>query len=379
MKGLSLWLSIAAAFAFSTGLFGGQAPATTRIDVSKLGPQVGQMVPDFSLRDQDGKIWTLRSLMGQKGLMLVFVRSADWCPYCKTQLTEIQTRVDEVRNKGLGLAAISYDSQEILAAFSKQRGITFPLLSDAGSVTIKKFGILNPLPELALGPGANDPAIQAEVQRLVSAGQVQQRHVGIALPGTFFIDPNGKVTSRFFEDFYTERNTVSSLLLKAGDGSASVVGTQAATAHFDLRTYPSDPVIAPGNRFSLAVEIKPKPGLHLYAPGAKNYRVVSLKLNVPAWVRVLDMKYPASETYHFKPLNETVPVYQKPFTLVQELILDGSPQAQAQYRGRDSLVLSGTLEYQACDETTCYVPGTLPMTWTLNLRNLVTERPTPTP
>ena len=48
------------------------------IDVSKLGPQTGERVPDLTLRDQTGKIWTLQSLMGPKGLMLVFFRSADW-------------------------------------------------------------------------------------------------------------------------------------------------------------------------------------------------------------------------------------------------------------------------------------------------------------
>jgi hypothetical protein len=49
-----------------------------RIDVSKLGPQVGDRVPDFSLSDQTGKVRTLQSVMGTKGAMLVFVRSADW-------------------------------------------------------------------------------------------------------------------------------------------------------------------------------------------------------------------------------------------------------------------------------------------------------------
>jgi cytochrome oxidase Cu insertion factor (SCO1/SenC/PrrC family) len=52
--------------------------ARTPIDLSKLGPQAGDRVPDFTLSDQDGKSWTLRSLMGPKGLMLVFFRSADW-------------------------------------------------------------------------------------------------------------------------------------------------------------------------------------------------------------------------------------------------------------------------------------------------------------
>jgi hypothetical protein len=60
-------------------------------------------------------------------------------------------------------------------------------------------------------------------------------------------------------------------------------------------------------------------------------------------VRVLPMKYPASQMYHFKPLNERVPVYQKPFSLVQDIVLEGTPQAQAALRGKDSVTLTGSL------------------------------------
>ena len=55
-----------------------QPAARTPIDVSKLGPQMGQLVPDFALKDQTGKVWTRQSIMGAKGAMLVFFRSADW-------------------------------------------------------------------------------------------------------------------------------------------------------------------------------------------------------------------------------------------------------------------------------------------------------------
>ena len=72
---------------------------------------------------------------------------------------ELQSRVVEIQRQGLGLAVISYDPPEILNAFSKQRGITFPLLSDVGSATIKKYGILNPVPEWVTGPNASDPAV----------------------------------------------------------------------------------------------------------------------------------------------------------------------------------------------------------------------------
>ena len=50
----------------------------TRVDVSKVGPQVGERVPDFSLPDQSGRTRTLQSITGPRGAMLVFLRSADW-------------------------------------------------------------------------------------------------------------------------------------------------------------------------------------------------------------------------------------------------------------------------------------------------------------
>ncbi len=42
------------------------------------GPRIGTKVPDFSLPDQNGKTHTLHQLTGPKGLLLVFLRSADW-------------------------------------------------------------------------------------------------------------------------------------------------------------------------------------------------------------------------------------------------------------------------------------------------------------
>jgi hypothetical protein len=44
----------------------------------KTGPSVGQIVPDFSAQDQTDRTQTLKSVMGAKGVMLVFFRSADW-------------------------------------------------------------------------------------------------------------------------------------------------------------------------------------------------------------------------------------------------------------------------------------------------------------
>ena len=48
------------------------------VDVSSLGPQVGERIPDFALPDQYGKVRTLDSIVGERGAMIVFHRSANW-------------------------------------------------------------------------------------------------------------------------------------------------------------------------------------------------------------------------------------------------------------------------------------------------------------
>jgi len=48
------------------------------IDVSSLGPQVGERVPDFRLPDQTGRVRTRDSILGPNGALLLFHRSADW-------------------------------------------------------------------------------------------------------------------------------------------------------------------------------------------------------------------------------------------------------------------------------------------------------------
>ena len=67
-----------AALALLAGTACAQELEPSRIDVSELGPQVGELIPEFSIPDQSGEIWTRESIMGPNGAMLVFIRSADW-------------------------------------------------------------------------------------------------------------------------------------------------------------------------------------------------------------------------------------------------------------------------------------------------------------
>jgi peroxiredoxin len=285
---------------------------------------------------------------------------------------ELQERLGELQAQGLGVAAISYDSQDVLADFSRRRGVTFPLLADDDSAVITDFGILNTVAIEAQGPNGDHPDVVADVAKYVSVFGAGSNIVGTPFPGTFMLDGEGRVTARFFEEFYRERNTTANVMLRLGEGLSPIEAIEGETAHLKFTAYASDPAITVGTRFSVAVEIEPNPGMHLYAPGADElgYRVLGLSLSPLPHTRFEPVAYPASEIYHFEPLDEHVPVYQRPFRLVQEIVVEGDPESAARLAEIDALTLTGRLDYQACDDKVCFNPESVPLTWTLAVQPL---------
>jgi len=263
---------------------------------------------------------------------------------------ELQGRLEGLKRQGLGVAAVSYDPVSVLADFSTRRGIAFSLLSDPGSLTIKRYGIFN-----TTVPATN------------------QQTYGVPFPGTFMLSERGIVTARFFEQAYQERNTVASILARLG-GRVDVPVTKITSPQIEITSFSTDTTVAPGTHFSLVLDVQPAPGIHVYAPGVTAYKPIALAVDPQPWVVVKGARYPPPEDYHFEPLNEHVKVFQQPFRIVQDIALDASPEAQAALKDVSSLMLKGTLSYQACDDRICFSPQSVPLTWTAAVRQLDRER-----
>jgi hypothetical protein len=228
----------------------------------------------------------------------------------------------------------------------------------------------------AQGPNADDPDVVADVAKYVSVFGAVPFIAGTPYPGTFMVDRRGRVTSRFFEEFYRERNTTANVMLKLGAGLSPIAAIEGETAHLKLTAYPSNPSVTVGTRFSIAVEIEPNPNIHVYAPGAEEmgYRVIGLNFSPAPHVRFEPVEFPESEIYYFEPLDERVPVYQTPFTLLQEAVVSATEEAEAALRELDALTLSGSLDYQACNDELCFEPVSVPLSFTLDLDLLDQQR-----
>lgn len=99
---------------------------------------------DMPLLDSKGQSTSLAQEMGPKGIVLILVRSADWCPFCKAQLVRTKDIRPDIEKAGYSLASLSYDPPETLADFANAKGIEYAMLSDQGSKMIDALGLRDP-------------------------------------------------------------------------------------------------------------------------------------------------------------------------------------------------------------------------------------------
>jgi Disulphide bond corrector protein DsbC len=144
--------------------------------------------------------------------------------------------------------------------------------------------------------------------------------------------------------------------------------TRATTPHLTVESTISHTSAAPGTRLTVTLDVTPRRGMHVYAPGKHDYQVVGLTLDPQPWARIEPTKYPASEAYHFAPLNETVEVYSQSFRLTRQLTLLDTPEARKVLAGQSQVVVTGQLEYQACDDKVCYQPRKVPVQFPVTLK-----------
>ena len=263
---------------------------------------------------------------------------------------ELQAKLAEFRKQGIGVAAISYDSPAVLKDFAGRRGITFPLLSDPGSKTIRAFGILN---------------------EAVPAGTP---FFGIPHPGTYMVDRGGRVTAKYFEDDYTQRYTAADILVSQFGSSAGAAHATTETKHLRLSSSASADRVRSGQRIALTLDVELKPDMHVYAPGVKGYIPIEWTMAPSEAFLAHSMVAPPSKTLHLPAIDETVSVYGGQFRLVRDITIAKDAKLKPLLDANGNFTIEGKFRYQACDDRMCYIPQTVPVKWTLHVEAHDRER-----
>jgi hypothetical protein len=247
---------------------------------------------------------------------------------------------------------MSYDSVETLAGFAAKHGITFPLLADEGSPTIRHLGMLD----------EDLDRHHAEFGRTVRDDQR-----GVAYPAVFLLDRDGIVIEKRFHRNYRIRDTGTGLLEAAlgiaapRHGPEEVAEGEAVrvSAYFDSPTY------RPYQQLRLTVELTIRDGWHVYAGpapagsvavGAEIAPLEGLDSGTPAW--------PAGRRARVAGLEEE-------FSVLDGVIRGTIPVTFAAAAGRGDVRPEVAVHYQACSENACLPPATV------RLSLLVREAPFP--
>ncbi len=184
----------------------------------------------------------------------------------------------------------------------------------------------------------------------------------MARPGTFVVDANGIVTSKYFEPGHRQRVTAESMLVREfGVGGGTL--TQVDTPHLKLTAYPAQDIVRRGNRITLVIELELPEKMHVYAPGVEGYRPVSIAIPDIPYVRVQETTFPESEVMLLSVIKEAVPVFHDSVRILQDVTL--SPRLPGP--GANELSIPVTFSYQACDDRICYAPTQVELTFKLNV------------
>jgi hypothetical protein len=240
------------------------------------------------------------------------------------------------------LAAISYDSQDILKFFADRHKIDYPMLGDPDSKIIKEYGVFN--------------------------HEATGMQKGFARPGYFFIDANGIIREKFFEAKYRERLTGNSIIAKLFPELGQEVTETVEAPHLQLALEQSDTTGVPGTRVTVVAEVRLPADVHVYAPGTQGYKPIKLVIDPSPQLELKPAIYPASQTLYMAAINEKVPVYEGTFRVSQDVKVSSSAGFWGSI-GDDGKVLNitGKLEYQACDKTMCFVPTSVPVKWQIKV------------
>ena len=271
------------------------------------------------------------------------------------QLVELQEAWRSLQANGVAIFAISYDSPEVLAAFAEKRGITYPLLSDEGSHTIRALGLLNE---------------QHLVEQHAFYGiQTRDEQRGVAYPGTFVLDEGGIISEKHFEQSYRVRPTARIFEEYAlGTSEATPPPADAPRANgekLEVQVWADAPAYRPYQQVRLHVDLSLPSGLHVFtSPLPQGFPPLLLEVEPLDGLEAGQPTLPAAQPFTVAGLDEHFVVYED------------SVRAMIPLRFTKNLgatVITLRIEYQACSPTVCFPPATVRVDVPLNGLDLIRD------
>lgn len=237
----------------------------------------------------------------------------------------MQSKLQELASEGFAVFALSYDSVETLAAFARDYGITYPLLSDSDSSFIRELGIFNDTVAL------------------------DSRSYGVPWPGTYVVDVDGTVTSKVFhESNYVRDATSTSLREQLGIDLSEGPSAEWTGDRLSVAILLDTDVFVRQRRIGWRARIALAEDMHIYGtPVPDGFIPTQLSVEVPDGVRVVGPNYPNPSWIDVSFMDATVPIHSGVIEITGALVFEDI---------REDVEVAFTLHYQTCTDDECFAP-----------------------
>jgi peroxiredoxin len=165
--------------------------------------KAGDLAPEFTLTDSDGKPVSSRELLAKGPVVVSFYRGV-WCPYCNMELQALQAALPEIAARGASLVAISPQTAANSRKSQRDNKLGFPILSDAKSEVANAFGVRFALQDYLIevykGFNNNLPVVNEDPAWV------------LPMPARYVIGTDGIIAYAEVNPDYTQRPDPSELL-----------------------------------------------------------------------------------------------------------------------------------------------------------------------
>ena len=168
------------------------------------GLKVGDMAPDFSLSNANGKPVSLSSKLKQGPVVLIFYRGA-WCPYCNIQLRALHESIPAFKKYGAQLIAVTPQTPDKSLEQVNKDKYPFEILSDLEYKVAKTYRLYFEVP-MELHEFYKDK-FGLDIEAYNGKGRL-----GLPVPGTFVINTDSKIIATHAELDYKQRMEPKAIL-----------------------------------------------------------------------------------------------------------------------------------------------------------------------
>jgi peroxiredoxin len=165
--------------------------------------KVGDIAPDFTALDQNGKAISLKEILKKGEAVIVFYRG-QWCPYCNKQLKNLNDSLSFLTEKNATVLSITPETNENVQKTIAKTKASFPILADKGMAIMNSYKVTFAVDENTITKykkyGIDFEKANAE------------NGANLPVPATYIVGKDGKIKYAFFNPDYSKRASVKDII-----------------------------------------------------------------------------------------------------------------------------------------------------------------------